>query len=182
LVGYAHGLVAGASTQVLWASKWEPAPSHGAALPSQAITVVTDGLHSLHVWFGNEEIFSSDRLVLKMPAPFQAYLEVQSSGPAYLARFDDFWVADDAPLVLKGLPAGAQARLCACATSASALSGGGAPLAEALAGPSGTATLRLPVPVLVGTGTIQVTTGRHTSVLSKVPYSGGDVLRWARSR
>ena len=86
LIGNAHGLVARASTQVLWASKWQAVPQHGTALPSQAVTVVTDGSHSLSVWFGTDEIFSSERLVLDMPAPFQAYLEVQSSAAAYYAR------------------------------------------------------------------------------------------------
>ena len=108
LVGYAHGLVAGASTQVLWASKWQPVPQHRTLLASQAVTVVTDGSHSLSVWFGTDEIFSSERLVLKMPAPFQAYLEVQSSAPAYYARFNDFWVTDDAPLVVRWLREGSR--------------------------------------------------------------------------
>jgi hypothetical protein len=179
LVGYAHGLVAGASTQVLWASKWQPVPQHRTLLASQAVTVVTDGSHSLSVWFGTDEIFSSERLVLKMPAPFQAYLEVQSSAPAYYARFNDFWVTDDAPLVVRGLREGSRVRL----TSGTGGTGAVA-IAEAVAGREGTATLRLPVPELVGTGTISVVAGgsvRDLSNASNVPYAGGDVLRWAQS-
>jgi len=175
-VGYAHGLVAGASTQVLWASKWQPVPQHRTLLASQAVTVVTDGSHSLSVWFGTDEIFSSERLVLKMPAPFQAYLEVQSSAPAYYAHFTDFWVADDAPLVVRGLREGSRVELTSGA--------GGAAIAEAVAGREGKATLRLPVPELVGTGTISVATGRSVNDMSNVPnvpYAGGDVLRWAHS-
>jgi len=176
LVGYAHGLVAGASTHVLWASKWQPVPRRGTLLASQAVTVVTDGSHSLSVWFGTDEIFNSKHLVLKMPAPFQAYLEVQSSAPAYYARFTDFWVTDDAPLVVRGLHEGSRLELTSGA--------GGAAIAEAVAGREGTATLRLPVPELVGTGTISVVAGRSANDISNapnVPYAGGDVLRWAQS-
>jgi hypothetical protein len=183
LVGYAHGLVAGASTQVLWASKWQPVQRNSVLLASQAVTVVTDGSHSLSVWFGTDEIFSSDRLVLKMPAPFQAYLEVQSSAPAYSARFNDFWVADDAPLVLRGLPEGSRVELNSAIDAHGAVAGavaGAVTIATAEVGREGTATLRLPAPELVGTGTIKVATGGKVTDLTNVPYAGGDVLSWAR--
>jgi len=190
LVGYAHGLVAGASTQVLWASKWQPVTQGGTLLASQAVTVVTDGRHSLSVWLGTDEIFNSERLVLKMPAPFQAYLEVQSSAPAYYARFNDFWVADDAPLVLRGLRDGSRVELAggtghaggtggAGGATASATTAGVA-MAEAVAGRDGTATLRLPVPELVGTGDLRVVAGGRATDLANVPYAGGDVLKWAQ--
>ena len=177
LIGYAHGLVAGASTQVLWTSKWQPVPRNSTLLPSQAVTVVTDGSHSLSVWFGTDRIFSSERLVLKMPAPFQAYLEVQSSAPAYYARFNDFWVAEDAPLVLRGLREGSRVELANGTAGPGALA-----TAKAVAGRDGTATLRLPVPELVGTGTVRVLAGGgDVTDLPNVPYAGGDVLRWAQS-
>jgi hypothetical protein len=176
LVGYAHGLVARASTQVLWASKWQPVPQPGTPLPSQAVTIATDGSHSLSVWFGTDEIFSSERLVLKMPAPFQAYLEVQSSAPAYYARFNDFWVADDAPLVLRGLREGSRVELASGTDGAAAVA-----TAKAVAGREGTATLRLAVPELVGTGTFKVVAGGTVTDLPDAPYAGGDVLSWARS-
>lgn len=172
LVGYAHGLVAGASTQVLWASKWQPAPARTPLLGSQAVTVVSDGRQSLSVWFGPDEIFSSKRLVLDMPPPFQAYLEVQSSGPAYHARFTDFWVADNSPLVLQGLPEGARAELSGAA--------GRSVTTADVVGRTGTATLPLPVPELVGTGTVTVVAGGHATERWHVPYAGGDVLSWAR--
>ncbi|MGD0810496.1 MAG: hypothetical protein ABSA91_12450 [Acidimicrobiales bacterium] len=183
LIGYAHGLVARASTQVLWASKWQAVPQHGTALPSQAVTVVTDGSHSLSVWFGTDEIFSSERLVLDMPAPFQAYLEVQSSAAAYYARFNDFWVADDAPLVLRGLQEGSRVEL----TSAKGAPGsvGSVANAEAVTSRKGTARLTLPVPELVGTGTLRVVRAGTAAdpagvAYAGVPYAGGDVLNWSR--
>jgi hypothetical protein len=185
LVGYAHGLVAGASTHVLWASKWQPVPRSGTLLASQAVTVVTDGSHSLSVWFGTDEIFNSRRLVLKMPAPFQAYLEVQSSAPAYYARFTDFWVTDDAPLVVRGLQEGSRVELMrGGAESGGAGGAGGRAIAEAVAGREGAATLRLAVPELVGTGTIRVVADRSLSNVPNVPnvpFAGGDVLKWAPS-
>jgi hypothetical protein len=185
LVGYAHGLVAGASTKVLWTSKWQPISQpiseRGGLLPSQAVTVVTDGSHSLSVWFGTREIFTSESLVLKMPAPFQAYLEVQSSSPAYDAIFNDFWVADDAPLVIDGLPDDARAQLSSSpGPSAVGASAAGA-IAQGSAGSAGVATLRLPVPELVGSGTISVIAAGHATVVQHVPYAGGDLLRWAAS-
>jgi hypothetical protein len=175
LIGYAHGLVAGASTKVLWTSKWQPVPGNSTLLASQAVTVVTDGAHSLSVWFGTDRIFSSERLVLKMPAPFQAYLEVQSSAPAYHARFNDFWVADDAPLVIRGLPEGSRVALTGSTAGLSA-----AATAKSAAAPEGAATLRLPVPELVGTATIKVIAAGSVTRLANVPYAGGDVLNWAK--
>jgi hypothetical protein len=176
LIGYAHGLVAGASTQVLWTSKWKPVARNSTLLASQAVTVVTDGSHSLSVWFGTNKIFSSERLVLKMPAPFQAYLEVQSSSPAYYARFSDFWVAEDAPLVLRGLREGSRVELAGGTAGPSAVA-----TTEAVAGREGTATLRLPVPELVGTATVSVEHGGDVTNLANVAYAGGDVLNWAQS-
>jgi hypothetical protein len=129
------------------------------------------------VWFGTDRIFSSERLMLKMPAPFQAYLEVQSSAPAYYARFNDFWVAEDAPLVLRGLREGSRVELANGTAGPGALA-----TAKAVAGRDGTATLRLPVPELVGTGTVRVLAGGgDVTDLPNVPYAGGDVLRWAQS-
>ena len=119
------------------------------------------------------------RLVLKMPAPFQAYLEVQSSAPAYYARFTDFWVTDDAPLVVRGLQEGSRVEVIGGSAGAD-----GAAIAEAVAGREGTATLRLAVPELVGTGTISVAADRSVNDMSNVPnvpFAGGDVLRWAPS-
>jgi hypothetical protein len=111
-----------------------------------------------------------------MPAPFQAYLEVQSSSPAYYARFNDFWVAEDAPLVLRGLREGSRVELAGGTAGPSAVA-----TTEAVAGREGTATLRLPVPELVGTGAVRVETGGDVTNFANVPYAGGDVLNWAQS-
>jgi hypothetical protein len=178
LVGYAHGLVADATTKVLWKSPAQRLGS-GSGIPGRALTLVTDGRHCLSVWIGSTRVFSNARLNLDIPPPFQAYLEVQSSAPAYQARFEDLWVADDAPLRFEGLLPGARLGL---ALPSAALS---RPLV-AIAGRDGNASLALPVPDLVGTATLTVSqpaglpprSARATTVrrIGRVPYAGGDVL------
>ena len=179
LVGYAHGLVADAATKVLWKS----APQHlgcGSAVPGRALTLVTDGRHSLSVWVGSTKVFSNSRLRLDIPAPFQAYLEVQSSAPAYYARFADFWVADDTPLRVEGMAPGSRLDL--------SFPGGGLPrpALEATAGQDGAAALSLPAPELVGTATLTLlppSSARTATArrIGPVPYAGGDVLELLRA-
>lgn len=171
IVGYAHGVVAGAATDVLWTSPWHAVPA-GPDLPGVAVTVITDGRHRLAVWLGGTEVFHSDHLRLRIPAPFQAYLEVQSSGPSYSTRFQDFWVADDAPLRIEGLLPGQTATL---------LTSGGRRFAAAVAGTDGTASLHLPGPRLEGTATLAVGVGSGAiRVYRALSYAGGDVIRLNR--
>ena len=168
IVGYGHGVVAGAATDVLWTSPWHTGPA-GADLPRVAVTVITDGRRRLVVWLGATEVFHSDHLELSIPAPFQAYLEVQSSGPPYSTRFEDFWVADDAPLRIEGLLPGQRASL---------MTSGGRRTASAVAGADGTASLRLEGPLLAGTATLAVGVGSGAvRVYRAVAYAGGDTIR-----
>lgn len=174
VVGYAHGVVAGASTSILWSSPVERIQPGWHWLPSRSLTVVTDGRRKLAVWFGARLAFSSDTLRLHIPAPFQAYLEVQSHGPAFQARFRDFWVARTSPLVVDGVPAGSTVTL----QSASARW-------RANAGRQGTASFALPAYALNGTGRLSVESRRHGRVnygpvsYGPLSYAGGDVLRVA---
>ena len=166
LVGYAHGLVAGASTRVLWSSEWHRVAVGTVALPYEAVTVVTDGRHSLRVWLGSLEVYASTRLRLQIPSPFQAYLEVQSSAPAYRARFTNFWVTACAPLQVRGVGSGALV----------ALGGAGGLRSEAVAGAGGTAVLGVPAPDLFGNATLTVLAHGRSRRFFGVPYAGGDVL------
>jgi len=178
LVGYAHGIVADASTDVLWASPWQAVAPGGPTLPAKGVTVVTNGHTTASVWIGSREVFSSTRLRLDMPAPFQAYLEVQSSAPAYSARFDDFWVARDAPLEVLGVPAGSDVALSAPGARAGA---------SAVARQGGTAWLAMPSPDLVGTAVLTVSEVRRARgslarlllTYRNLEYAGGDVVRVA---
>jgi hypothetical protein len=165
VVGYGHGIVAGATTDVLWSSRFEQFRPGARWLPSEAITVVTDGRSRLSVWLGRRVVFSSDGLRLRMPPPFQAYLEVQSRAPAFQARFSDFWVARTAPLRVGGLAPGTAVTLQT-----------GSQRWRATAARDGTASLALPAYALSGQASL--TLGSRT--FRRVNYSGGDVLRPAR--
>ncbi|HXQ61914.1 MAG TPA: hypothetical protein VN796_06225 [Acidimicrobiales bacterium] len=159
LVGYAHGVIANADTDVLWRS-----PLRVGAPTTEPVTIRTDGRRTLAVWLGTRRVYASDRLRLDVPAPFQAYLEVQSRQIGYVASFQDFWVADASPVTVTGVPPGARVRL-----------GSGARLATATAGRDGTASLVPAPPTLVGTGALTVAGSGRRRDIAHLPYAGGDV-------
>jgi hypothetical protein len=161
LVGYAHGVVANADTEVLWRS-----PLRADAPTTEPVTVQTDGRHSLAVWLGNRRVYVSDRLRLDIPTPFQAYLEVQSQTIGYVASFRNFWVTDAAPVTVGGVAPGAHLRL-----------ESGGTVVTAVAGRHGTASLAVPTPTLVGTATLTVTRTGRTRPITAFPYAGGDDWR-----
>jgi len=158
LIGYAHGVVADADTEVLWRS-----PLQADAPSTEPVTIRTDGHHRLKVWLGDRLVYSSDRLALDIPPPFQAYLEVQGEGTAYTATFQRFWVTDAGPVTVTGAPPGAGLKL----------SSGGSVVA-AIAGRDGAATLSPPVPALVGSATLTVADRSGSRHINGVPYAGGD--------
>jgi len=160
-VGSAHGLVADADTHVLWES-----PLRADTPATEAVTVRTDGLRRLTVWLGSREVYTSDRLHLDAPSPFQAYLEVQGRGIGYVATFRNFWVADAAPVTVEGAPRGAHLALSVGATTVSAV-----------ADAQGIATLAVPPYAAVGTGTLRVTHGSRTQHFVDLHYAGGDILQ-----
>jgi hypothetical protein len=161
LVGYAHGVVANADTEVLWRS-----PLRADSPSTEPVTVQTDGRHSLAVWLGNRRVYASDRLRLDIPTPFQAYLEVQSQSIGYVASFRNFWVTDAAPVTVEGVSPGAHLRL-----------ESGGTMVTAVAGRRGTASLVPPSPTLVGRATLTVTGAGRTRAVTDFPYAGGDVWR-----
>jgi hypothetical protein len=159
LVGYAHGVVANADTEVLWRS-----PLRADTPSTEAVTIRTDGRRRLEVWLGDRLIYSSDRLGLDIPPPFQAYLEVQGEGTAYTATFQHFWVTDAGPVTVTGAPPGAGLQL----------SNGGR-VAAATAGRDGAATLSPPPPALVGSAGLTVVDRSGSRHITGLPYAGGDV-------
>jgi len=163
LVGYAHGVVANADTEVLWRS-----PLRADSPTTEPVTIRTDGHSRLVVWLGGRQVYASDRLRLDIPTPFQAYLEVQSRDIGYVASFRDFWVTDADPVTVTGASPGARVGL---------VTGHGA--VTAIAGPTGTASLAPPPPALVGTGTLTVAGERGSRRVTGFPYAGGDVWRLA---
>jgi len=162
MVGYAHGVVADADTQVLWQS-----PATRTAPTSQPVTVQTDGRHRLAVWLGDRLVYNSDDLVLDIPPPFQAYLEVQGKSVAYTSRFQDFWVAESSPVTVAGLHQGDTVTLVQA----------GQVLSSGLAGADGRATLTLAPPEDAGTATLIVDGRGHEHRYPAMPYAGGDLLR-----
>jgi hypothetical protein len=162
IVGYAHGVIADANTQVLWQS-----PASSTAATALAVTVQTDGRHRLAVWLGDRSVYFSDDLVLDIPPPFQAYLEVQGNSVAYTSRFQDFWVADSSPVTVTGLHQGASVTLMR----------NGHVLSNGLAAANGKATLTLPPPEDAGTATLVVDEQGGERRYPAMPYAGGDILR-----
>lgn len=167
-VDYSSGHIRDAKTKVYWRS--EPTTN---APNTQDITIRTDGSHSLTVWLGDQQIFSSAALHLDMEAPFQPYLEVQSLHTPYVATFQDFWVTRDNTVQVQGLPAGAAVDLTAT---------GGKQLATATADQSGTAVLTVPPYAAKGSGVVTITRpGGSPQRLGPFDYAGGDIFRLSGS-
>lgn len=167
-VDYSSGHIRDAKTKVYWRS--EPTPT---APNTQDVTIRTDGSHSLTVWLGDQQIFSSDALHLDMEAPFQPYLEVQALHIPYVATFHDFWVTRDSSVLIHGLPAG---------TAVDLAGTNGKGLATATAGQSGTAVLALPPYAAKGSGVLSVTRpGSSPQKLGPFDYAGGDIFRLSGS-
>ena len=162
MIGYAHGHVKDARLQVLARTTASASSPTG-----HAITLRTDGLHRLAVYFGANLVFASDRLHLDIQPPFQAYLEVQSLRVPYTSYFHDFWVTAGTALTVGGAPSGDRLRL---------LGPDGAAISSATSR-AGTARLELPAPLARGRAELVVQSGSRQVRLGPFSYSGGDVYR-----
>jgi hypothetical protein len=162
-VGSAHGFVANAITDRLWQG-----PLRADTAATEPVTIRTDGRHSLTVWLGDRQVFSSHHLHMNDPPPFQAYLEVQGRDIGYVSSFKDFWVADAAPVTVTGVPPRARVTL---ATAQGPV--------IAAADATGQAVLRVPSPALVGTATLTVADRSGTRHFRDLHYAGGDVFHVA---
>ncbi len=160
-VSSAHGFVDKADTDRLWQE-----PLRIDVPSTEQVTIRTDGHRSLTVWFGQREVYSSHNLHINDPAPFQAYLEVQGRGISYVSNFKDFWVADVAPVIVRGAPSRAEVTL---DTDQGPV--------RATADTTGKAILRVPVPALVGTGTLTIVSRSGVRRFRSLYYAGGDVLQ-----
>jgi len=160
-IGSAHGFVADAVTDRLWQG-----PLRADTPATEAITIRTDGHRELTVWFGDQLVYSSHDLHMNDPAPFQAYLEVQGRDIAYVSNFRDLWVADAAPVLVRGL---------APASRVALDTGHGVVLATADS--TGQAALGVPAPELVGTGTLTVRDRSGARQFLNLHYAGGDIVQ-----
>jgi hypothetical protein len=159
-IGSAHGFVANAVTDRLWQE-----PLRADTASSEPVTIRTDGHHSLTVWFGDRQVYSSHDLHMNDPAPFQAYLEVQGRGISYVSNFKDFWVADAAPVTVEGAVPGSRVTLDT-----------GHGTVAATVDSQGRAALAVPAPELVGTGTLSARVSSGLRHFAHLHYAGGDVL------
>lgn len=158
LAGYAEGRIADARTTVLWSG---PAPGP----LDEDVTVRTDGHSTLDVYLGGRRVLAARRLRMSIAPPFQPYLEVQGLGAAYASRFQDFWVAEDTALTVRGLRPGDAVALRTRAGTATGR-----------AAADGSARLPLSPPLARGTGALTISGSRRLSV-SGLDYAGGDVYR-----
>lgn len=163
-IGYAHGLIADASTRIFWRG-----PTRRGLPAAQDITLRTDGRSCLAVWLGRRRAFAGCGLRLDIPAPYQAYLEVQARDIGYSSTFTDFWVARARPIRVTGAAGGSRVALIAPT---------GEPIAAARASSTGEATLAVPPPRASGTASLEVA-GRRRGPLR---YSTGDRLTWSSAR
>lgn len=162
-VGYMYGLVRDAKFIGYWGT--EPSVD---SPDTQDITLRTDGRRTLTVWFGDEQVFHSDKLDMDITAPYQPYLEVQAVHTPFMSSFQDFWVVKNDHLQLSGAPAGAQV----------ALVRDGVAVSEGTAGSGGEATLTLPPYAAKGSATLEITEpGREPVRLGSFDYAGGDELK-----
>lgn len=165
-VDYSWGHIRDAKTRVYWRTE----PSATAPNTVEA-TVRTDGAHTLTVWLGSRQVFSSNSLNLNMEAPFQPYLEVQTLHTPYVATFHDFWVTSSSTITVNHLPSG---------TVTAMTAPDGTVLAHATADRKGTATLNLPPYAAEGTATLTVTKpGGSQHQLGPFAYAGGDEFQLA---
>jgi len=159
-VGSARGVVADASSHMLWR-----APFGTGSPVTFPVTIRTDGRHTLTVWLGDREVYSSHHLDMHDPPPFQAYLEVQAKNAGYVARFSDFWVTDASPVTVEGAPPRAWVELEI-----------GSRHVVSRADRAGQAELQVPPAEAVGTGTLVVHAGTVTRHFPNLHYAAGDVL------
>src|SRR5487761_1277569 len=87
------------SYDILWQS--------GPNMPlTEDCTIVTNGQNYLKVFLGGVLVFNSTTLNLRIPAPFQVYLEPESSysGAELFSTFQNYYITSGENLAVNGLP------------------------------------------------------------------------------
>lgn len=164
-LGYANGVVAGAKTYILRAYR---APHLFSTVTQEPLTITTNGRHDLKIWLGSHLLLNKSHVALHIIPPFQVYLEVQSLGLRYAARFHGLSIYRSNRITLNGLPNGA---------TVTVLGPHGIQLAHGSAR-TGRFAFDLTPPRLQLPVTIRVTTGQHPTIFSDVVVKGGDVFAY----
>jgi hypothetical protein len=75
---------------------------------TQDCTIVTNGHNMLRVYMQGKLVYSSDALELQMPAPFRAYLEVESSDGSKMlyGRYTDYYATTSDSVNVENAPPG----------------------------------------------------------------------------
>ena len=167
LVGFANGLVRGATTTTL---DTVVRPGLLTAVQNQPVTVTTNGTNSYEAWLGSTPVYRGTNLHLRIPPPFQVYLEVQAAATDYTAYFRTLYVYRSDHVTITGLPPGADVRLSVSAPMADQL--------DAIAAGSGTASMLLPPPNLTVDGTLRISARGRSWVFSGITLHGGDIYQW----
>jgi hypothetical protein len=133
-------------------------------------TIITNGDNFLQVYLDNRLVYSSSNLKLQMPAPFNAFLEVQTSSPTSMlySTYKDFYSADGPNISIVNAPAGGTVKIVRS----------GSVIASATIGSDGKASMDLGKYHFPLSATIQVYGSDKTlvtSTSSDVAIWGGDV-------
>jgi hypothetical protein len=101
---------------------------------TQGCTIITNGNNYLKVYLGGSSVVDRDNLTLNMPAPFQAYLEPQTSYASSMlfGTYTDYYETTSEGVSVTNGPLGGTAEI---------VSASGAVLASAPVAPNGTATM-----------------------------------------
>jgi hypothetical protein len=153
---------------------------HSGGPLTQDCTIVTNGQNMLRVYLQGELVYSSDTLNLGMPAPFRAYLEVESSDGSRMlyGRFTDYYSTMSDKVQVENAPPGDTVTLVGFDDNAS----GGSNLitsAAAEVAPNGTASIpigqyHLPI---VGSLVVRGSDQQVAVVSSTADIWGGDVYQ-----
>jgi len=117
-VNYVTCTSATTSAGTIWELVWATGNSNGATSfttlwssgtgqpLTENCTIITNGNNYLKLYLGSHLVYSSSRLSLKMPAPFQIYLEPETSysGQELYASFLNYYLTSGEYLTINGLP------------------------------------------------------------------------------
>ncbi len=168
-IGFANGLIQGANTTIL---NQVAQPGLMTTVQDEPITVTTNGNNTYEAWLGNTIEYQASHLDMRIPPPFQVYLEVQAAAVDYTSYFRNLYVYRSNFVTLTDLPAGADVRL--SVPSAPAYQ------TQVVASASGMARLVLPPMDLTAVGVLQITAHGHPWTFSPITLHGGDHYQWHR--
>jgi hypothetical protein len=136
-------------------------------------TIMTDGTNLLTVYLDGQRVYSNESMGLRMPQPFNAFLEVQSTCTSQMltGTYSDFYETTGATVMVRGVPPGDTAEIFA--------SGSGSAVAIGSSGPDGIVSLDVSAQRTPIQGIVQVNGVDDGSMVStgNAKIWGGDFYR-----